>query len=165
MYLRHSKAVLVLLIGLFASLVAVNNITDYNSNFQFVRHVMSMDTTFQGNSLMWRALTQPWFHHLAYGVIITIESLVGILCLAGAYLLWKNRHASSVVFNHSKRIATYGLVLGIVLWFSGFMTVGAEWFLMWQSPNWNGQQAAFRFITVIFVTLIFLHQQEPAESM
>jgi len=36
--------------------------------------------------------------------------------------------------------------------------VGGEWFLMWQSPNWNGQQAAFRMFTVVgLVLLILLH--------
>lgn len=39
-----------------------------------------------------------------------------------------------------------GLTLGFTLWFAGFMIVGAEWFQMWQSTTWNGQQAAFRFI-------------------
>jgi predicted small integral membrane protein len=57
-----------------------------------------------------------------------------------------------------------GLVLGFTLWFFGFMTVGAEWFLMWQSQNWNGQQAAFRIIACIGIVLVFLGQRdaEPA---
>ncbi len=164
MYLRQCKALLVLLIGVFATLVALNNMTDYGSNFQFVQHVLSMDTTFEGNQLRWRAFHQPWLHHLAYAVIMASETAVAILCSYGAWVLWGQRHTEAAVFNKSKAIATYGLVLGIVLWFGGFMTVGAEWFLMWQSPSWNGQQPAFRFIVVIFATLIFLHQQEPVKE-
>jgi hypothetical protein len=36
----------------------------------------------------------------------------------------------------------------MVLWFSGFITVGGEWFLMWQSEIWNGQEAAFRLVVI-----------------
>mgnify|MGYP006212504177 CR=1 FL=1 len=45
--------------GLFAASVVLNNITDYGSNFRFVQHVMSMDTTFDGNAAMYRAVTTP----------------------------------------------------------------------------------------------------------
>ena len=46
MIVRLSKALLVCAIALFASLVAFGNITDYGSNFAFVRHVFMMDTIF-----------------------------------------------------------------------------------------------------------------------
>jgi predicted small integral membrane protein len=34
--------------------------------------------------------------------------------------------------------------------------VGGEWFQMWQSQIWNGQEAAFRFIASLGLFLIFL---------
>jgi len=34
-------------------------LTDYNTNFEFVRHVLSMDTIFPGNRLLYRRLTSP----------------------------------------------------------------------------------------------------------
>jgi predicted small integral membrane protein len=40
------------------------------------------------------------------------------------------------------------------VWFFGFMVVGGEWFSMWQSPTWNGQEAAFRFYMTILAVLI-----------
>lgn len=46
MIIRLSKALLVCAIALFATLVAFGNITDYGSNFAFVRHVFMMDTIF-----------------------------------------------------------------------------------------------------------------------
>jgi len=45
---RLSKTVMVGSLGVFGLLVALNNITDYGSNYAFVRHVLSMDTTFPG---------------------------------------------------------------------------------------------------------------------
>jgi predicted small integral membrane protein len=56
--------------------------------------------------------------------------------------------------------AVTGLVLGFALWFFGFMVVGGEWFQMWQSQSWNGQEAAFRFIGCIGLVLIFLVQKD-----
>jgi predicted small integral membrane protein len=42
-------------------------------------------------------------------------------------------------------------------WFVGFMVIGGEWFLMWQSSTWNGQEAAFRFyLTVLAVSAYVL---------
>lgn len=43
--LRLSRVALVVAVALFFTLVAFGNITDYGANWQFVRHVMSMDTT------------------------------------------------------------------------------------------------------------------------
>ena len=55
MILRVSKTLLVLAVALYYSIVVFNNITDYDSNFQFVRHVLMMDSTFPNNSAMWHA--------------------------------------------------------------------------------------------------------------
>lgn len=162
---RVVKAVLVAAVALFALLVALNNVLDYDSNFQFVRHVLSMDSTFEGNALMWRALQAPWTHHAAYALIIAAEAATGALCAGGAWSLLRNRHAGAVAFARSKELATVGLALGVLLWFTGFLTIGAEWFLMWQSPDWNGQQAAFRFAMILLAVLIFLHQPETDDAI
>src|SRR5918994_6470166 len=47
---RYAKILMVLALAAFAFLVTFNNITDYGSNFAFVQHVLSMDTTFPGNA-------------------------------------------------------------------------------------------------------------------
>lgn len=40
------------------------------------------------------------------------------------------------------------------------MTVAGEWFAMWQSPQWNGVESAFRFAVCIGVVLIYVAQGE-----
>ena len=52
---RLVKILMVASLALFAFLVTFDNIADYGANFEFVRHVLSMDTTFPGSSLMYRA--------------------------------------------------------------------------------------------------------------
>ena len=162
--LRLVKALLVAQVGLFALLVAFNNITDYSSNFNFVQHVLMMDTTFEGNSLMWRSISSPILHHFFYWVIIAAEAAAGVLCLVGAWKLYLSSRHGFDNYYAARQMATWGLFVGISLWFTGFMTVGAEWFVMWQSEIWNGQSAAFRFIVIIFSVLIFLHLPEESES-
>lgn len=159
MYTRYSKVILIAAVALFASLVAFNNVTDYGSNFAFVQHVLNMDTTFPGNRAMWRAVDSPAVHHASYAVIIAVEALVAVLCWVGGFRLLRSiRDARQ--FNRAKGVAIAGLTLGIVLWFTGFITVGGEWFLMWQSQTWNGQQAAFRFVVVLGLVLVYLVQPD-----
>jgi predicted small integral membrane protein len=160
MLVRAAKVLLVLLIGLFSLLVGFDNIIDYGTNYAFVQHVMSMDTVFPTSTLTWRAITSPALHHVAYALIIAAEILTGVLCVLGAWRLWQMREAPAVGFNAHKDMAIAGLVLGFALWFFGFMTVGGEWFQMWQSQTWNGQEAAFRFIGCIGLVLIFVAQKD-----
>ena len=49
MTLRIPKVLLVAGVAFYYTLVVLNNCTDYGTNYQFVRHVMLMDTTFPGN--------------------------------------------------------------------------------------------------------------------
>lgn len=154
MIVRASKTALVLAIAFFASLVVFNNVTDYNSNFQFVSHVLLMDTTFPDNAGMWRAIESPALHHIAYIGIFLTEAAVAVLCWLGGYRLLRAVRGSD--FNRAKGTAVAGLTLGVLLWFTGFMTVGGEWFLMWQSETWNGQAAAFRLIAILGLVLVYV---------
>lgn len=150
-----SKIAFVAAIAFYITLVVFNNLTDYCSNFFFVKHVLSMDTTFEGNNGMWRAMTSPVIHHAFYICIILAEALAAFLCWRGVMGLFKSRH-SLPDFKARKSPAIYGLTLGILIWFVGFITIGGEWFLMWQSKDWNGIEAAFRIITICGIALIYL---------
>ena len=56
---RLAKTFLVFGVALFHTFVVFNNLTDYDTNYQFVRHTLMMDSTFPGNHDMWRAINQP----------------------------------------------------------------------------------------------------------
>src|SRR4029077_19101136 len=92
--LRMLKIVMVAGLALDALLVAFGNITDYGSNFVYVEHVMSMDTTFPGSNLMYRSITMPALHHAAYVLIIAGEGLAGLLLAVGAWPLGPGRRAA-----------------------------------------------------------------------
>lgn len=158
-----AKVLLVAMLGAFSALVAFNNLTDYDSNYEFVHHVFMMDTTFSGNKGMWRAIDAPFMHHAGYILIIAGEVSVAVLAILGAARLWRAKD-DAAAFNRAKPAAIWALVLGILLWFGGFIVVGGEWFLMWQSQIWNGQQSAFRIVTVFSIVLVFLCQPDRAET-
>jgi predicted small integral membrane protein len=162
--LRLAKIALVFAVALFYALVVLNNLTDYDSNYQFVRHVLMMDTTFPGNRGMWRALNQPAVHTLAYISLIAWEILALALCAWGGSRLVRAWHADAATFNREKRMAILGLALGMLEWFVGFIAVGGEWFLMWQSKTWNGEEAAFRVFVVLGIVLLLVIQPDTVDG-
>ena len=161
---RLAKIVLVAALAAFAFIVAYDNIVDYDSNYEFVRHVLSMDTTFPNNALMHRAITDPRLWTAAYVVIIAMEALTSLLLVVGALALLGLINAPAVAFNRAKAWAVAGLTLGIVLWFFGFLVVAGEYFAMWQSKTWNGQETAFRISAMLLGVLIFVCLPERDEA-
>ncbi len=154
--IRAAKIALVAAIALFATLAAFGNLTDYGTNFAFVQHVLSMDTIFPDSKIGYRAITSPALHHLAYAAIIAAEVATAVLCWIGAAMLLRRLRADAETFHRGKTYAVFGLVLGFLLWQVGFMSIGGEWFGMWQSQQWNGVPSAFRFVMVILAVLILV---------
>jgi predicted small integral membrane protein len=158
---RLAKILISLSLALFCLLVAFDNITDPRSNYEFVSHVMSMDTTFPDNKLMYRAVTSPLAWQITYGLIIATQIVCGILFLAGAVGMWRVRAASATDFQQAKTFAIAGALLAFLLWFFVFMVIAGEWFAMWQSKDWNAQQSSFRFYISVLAVLILLNQSDP----
>jgi predicted small integral membrane protein len=156
MIARMAKVALVFSVALFYTLVVFGNVTDYDANYQFVRHVLMMDSIFPGDHRMWRAMNQPTVHTLSYLSIIVWEGVTAILCWAGGLRLARALRSDAAAFHRAKSLAIGGLVVGMLLWLVAFITIGGEWFMMWQSRTWNGQEAAFRMFTIIGVVLLFL---------
>lgn len=157
---RAAKISLVLAVALFYTFVVFNNLTDYNTNYQFVRHVLMMDSTAPGNHGMWRAINSAAWHTAAYISIIGWESVVMMLCWAGSWQMVRQYSSSSTAFERAKRVAISALTLALLMWLVAFLTLGGEWFLMWQSKTWNGQDAAFRMFTVVGIVLLLVVQPE-----
>ena len=161
MILRIAKIATAASIAAFLTLVTFGNITDYGT---FVQHVLAMDTIFATSSITYRAVTNPVLHHVAYGLIITTQAVVSVLCWIGVFRLLRRLRADAITFNRAKNLAIAGLTLAFLLYQFGFVTVGGEWFGMWMSPQWNGVPSAFRFLITILAVLIFvaLPDREPA---
>lgn len=157
---RLSKILMCLALAAFAGLVAFDNVTDYGANYPSVQHVLSMDTTPPGNPEMYRAITNPLLWHVGYDVIIAGEATTGLLFLVAAIALWRRRHAAAHRFHDAKSWVHAAATAAFLVWFFGFMVVGGEWFAMWRSAQWNGQEGAFRFYMTLLAVLIFVNQPD-----
>jgi predicted small integral membrane protein len=147
-------------VGLYMLLVCINNITDYNANFQFVSKVSGMDDIFSREKNGWRAIHSLMLQHIFYMFLIAWELMVTVFIILGvARMLRKFRDETSEFMKAGKSLRT-GLFLGIILWFTMFVTVGGEWFLMWQSKIWNGQNTAFMLAICFLLFLIYQNQPD-----
>ena len=160
MMTRVAKLLLLCGVALFYMLVVFDNLTDFDSNYQFVHHVLAMDTTFPGNHGMWRALPLPAEHLVFYWGIIVWEIATMVLLWVGAWKLFRALRKPAAEFHDAKQVAIGALTLSMLMWLVAFLSVGAEWFLMWQSKIWNGQEAAFRMFVVVGIVMILLAQDE-----
>jgi predicted small integral membrane protein len=142
--------------GLMTFLIAFSNITDYATNFEFVKHVLSMDTIFENSTVKYRAIPHDGFHHAAYIFIILLETAMAYFFTSSAIQLYRQLKNEKEQFNTAKKNAYIGISLGILLWFVGFTVVGGEWFSMWQSADWNGLDPADRITTFFMLTYLAL---------
>ncbi len=157
---RIAKVLMVASLAAFCWVVTYDNIIDYGANYAFVSHVLSMDTTFPDSVLRSRAITDPLVWRRAYLLIIGVEGLTALCFSLGALALLFRLGVGTSRFDRAKRFTVLGAMLAFLLWFTGFMVVGGEWFAMWQSKLWNGQEAAFRFYMTALAVLIFVNQPE-----
>jgi predicted small integral membrane protein len=157
---RVAKIALVAGVAFFLSLIVFNNVTDFDSNYQFVRHVLMMDSTFPGNHGMGRAIDSPAIHIAFYLAIIAWEIAAAILLWWGAARMLRAMRSSANMFAAAARLSAYALALSLLMWLVAFLAVGGEWFLMWQSHAWNGQEAAFRNFAVTGLVLLIVAQPE-----
>ena len=126
MTLRAGKVLLVIAVAIFYTFVVFNNISDYNSNYQYVRHVLMMDSTFPGNRGMWRAINGPEWHTAFYLSIVAWEAITMALCWWGAISLARALQSSAAEFHRAKRIAIVALTLSLLMWLVAFLGVGGE---------------------------------------
>ena len=154
--IRLTKIALLFFFAVYAALVTLGNVVDPQSNLMFVKHVLSMDMTFQKPELMGRAITTPWVHTAALWLIICVEALICFMCSLGAWRLYKVLGSEQEVFHAAKAFGLIGLLLALSLWFFGFQTIGGEWFASWQSAKWNGFEPAGRIMNFLFGSLIFV---------
>jgi predicted small integral membrane protein len=105
----------------------------------------------------------PAWHIVFYWTIVAWESATTVLCWWGALRLARSLKGDVDSFRRAKNTAIIGLSLSLLMWLVAFLSVGGEWFLMWQSKTWNGQEAAFRVFTVVGIVLLLLLQREAEE--
>ncbi|MCP1499745.1 putative small integral membrane protein [Pseudomonas migulae] len=154
--IKISKATLMLFISFFGLLMLYSNFTDYPTNYEYIAHILSMDTTREGARYSYRAVTSPMAHHRIYWLIITLEVLFTVFCMVGTYHLYKNINTSTKKFHEAKKFAIIGLMIAVFIYYVCFQIIGAEWFNMDESPYWNYKDWARHIVDFIIPLLIYL---------
>ena len=147
-------------VGLYLLLVCINNITDYSVNFQFVSKVSAMEDVFSRERNGWRSVNSQMLQHIFYIFIIAWEIVITVLVTMGVTRMINKIGANAVVFANAGKWLRTGLFLGVILWFTIFVSLGGEWFLMWQSKIWNGQLTAFLLSICFMLFLVYQNQQD-----
>ena len=158
MKIRLLKIIFSFAAAFYMTLVVLNNVTDPDANYQFVRGVFSMENIFSGETNRWRALSADGLVLMGFIFIVSLEAIIALLLWRGSFGMLRSQNASNEAYLNSKKYTTLGLGLGILLWFTLFITIGGEWFLMWQSEKWNALPTAFS-LTIIFFLFLLFHQQ------
>src|SRR5262249_57811929 len=136
---RIVKIVMLGSLALFAGPVTFDNLTDYQTNYAFVRHVLSMDATPPGNALMYRSISSPALWEAAYALIIAGEGATALGFAGAAALLLRHLRSPAASFNRAKGLAVVAPRLGFLVWFFCFMVIGGEWVPMLASSQSKGQ--------------------------
>ncbi|MCP2257372.1 putative small integral membrane protein [Streptoalloteichus tenebrarius] len=161
--LRAVLTVLTAITALYMGLVVLGNVTDHGTNRAFVEHVFAMDTTFRSPNTMWRAITDQGVVTAAYVAIIIWEALTALV-LASALVAWVRALTGRRGDETARRLSSCGWLMQVTLFAGGFITVGGEWFQMWQSSQWNGLQPALQNFLVASVGLVLVHLPRPTAA-
>lgn len=147
--------VLTAIMAAYMTLVAFGNITDFGTNQAFVQNVFDMGTTFNDDDLMWRSIENDTVANIAYIGIIAWETLTAIVLWWAVVRLIAGFGKSD--WHGPRRTASLGLLMMMILFAFGFITVGGEWFAMWQSSEWTGLDPALQNFILAGVAMILLH--------
>ncbi|WP_426202420.1 DUF2165 family protein [Pseudomonas sp. TWP3-1] len=154
--IRYSKILLMAYISFFGLLVMYSNFTDYASNYEYVGHVLSMDTTLVNPNIRYRAIESPMMHHRIYWFIITMEVTYTAFCLLGTYQLFRKRNDPAEMFHDAKKFSIIGLLIAIFIYYVCLQIVGVEWFNMDTSKTWNAKDWARHIVDFMLPLLIFI---------
>ncbi len=156
---RVAASIFVLMVASYYLVVAFDNITNpvnpNGSNWPFVQGVISGDGVPANSGFGWRFIDATWFHATGYPGVIAGESITGILLLiAGVSGLRSSRTCPR--WGASQKWTYAGGIVGLAVFFFGFMVVGGNWFIMYLNSKWNGLEPAFQNAVMTMLMLVFV---------
>ena len=161
MSIRYLKIILVVFVALTGLLFVAGNIANWDAGLDLVGYVLSMEGHEIYGSHIFPAVTNSSLVTIAYLLILAGEFLVGALSIKGAWDLWSVRKGSADAFNASKTYAVLGTGMAMVVWFGGFVVIGAVLFQMWQTKIGAGSfHDAFIFAVSGGMVMLFVSQPD-----
>lgn len=158
--IRILKISAAIVIGLIGTLAFVNNLFNLEGAQGAVSVVISAPEQ-PYYKVIGPTFTSAWHAWLGLAIIMTGELATGILGFVGAGRMIAARPESEGEFERSKAFAIAGGMLGALVWYGMFITVGELYFNMWQSAGGLGSaEGAFRYGTVCAVMAFLIAMRE-----
>lgn len=159
--IRYFKILLIVFVGLQGLFYFISNAVNWEYAQMAVAAVFSQADSPAYPNLVVPAITSPFLIKLALIGIMTGELLVGLLCLKGAFDMWKMADGPADGFNASKRWAIAGCCVALIVWFGIFQVFGAALLQMWQGQVGVGSfEGAFMYHAASGIILIFVNQKD-----
>ena len=149
-------------LGLFAFL---NNVTDWEGTVERVVYpLLSMTGSNTEAAQGWRAINSPLMADICYGVVTSLELVVGLLALSGVIIMGRACNNNLPAFHKGSRLVRRACQLGIIIYCLIFFTIGGDWFLAWKNENLIFLQGdALNYAMVLTIVFLFLHLQSREE--
>ena len=160
--LQTSLALVPACLGLFAF---INNITDWEGTVERVVYpLLSMTGNGAESTHGWRAINNPVMADVFYGVVTSLELVVGLLALYGAIIMGRTCNKDLPTFHKGSRLVRRACQLGIIIYCFIFFTIGGDWFLAWKNENLIFLQGdALNYAMVLTIVFLILHLQSREE--
>ena len=158
---RYIKIALVF----FASLQGFGYVAGNLANFASAKYVVGqvisqVNHEYYPNHIV-PALTGDLAPTIGLLIIVTGEALVGLLCLKGAVDMLGAARADVETFEARKSFALLGTGVGMIVWFGGFIVIGAALFQMWQTELGDGSfRGAFIYAVTNGLVYLIVSQRE-----
>jgi len=104
--MRSNRRLKILMTGglaVLCGLVTAGNVNDPETNFQFVQHVLSMDTIQPSSALASHALPIPILWTAGFWLIVIGEGTTAVLFALGTFELFRARNLKARDFDQAKR--------------------------------------------------------------
>lgn len=157
---RNIKFIFSLLLSVYAVMIFLNNVVDYQTNFLFVKAIVVMDDLISGDTNKWRSVNQPSLQHLLFIIILCWEGVMATCFSIGTWNMYKTLRKDAAAFNASKKWTLIGLTFGVGLWFGVFTIAAGEWFLIWQSKFGSTQVTGFLLCGIFLLFLSFISKKD-----
>lgn len=156
---RIAASLFVLMVASYYVVVAFDNITNpvnpNASNWPFVQGVISGDGVPADSGFGWRFVDATWFQALCYAGVVAAECITGALLVIAGVRGIRTAGAGSR-WGDAQKWTFAGGIVGLALFFFGFMVVGGNWFIMYLNSKWNALEPAFwsAVMTMFMVLLV-----------
>ncbi len=155
--IRIVKAALVASVGLHALFYALQNLANLSQAHGALLYVMSLADHEVYPVTAFFALDNPAMAWIALGIVLIGEFGAGFFGLKGGWDLLRARKAEGAEFHAAKKAGIIAAGLALLTWFGLFMTFGAAFFQMWQTPMGTGSmEGAFMYSVASAATILFV---------